>query len=222
VERAVLEASRLNEMVWNMDVQINKLNEALKDAHRSEETVGRIEGLVQQTNVTVEAITKARDDLARQSVRFEKDGRTLMDGLRTSLDRVALEKKEIDALETHPRALQGTAAETEARMEALGALQAARTAPHPGGVLREEGGRGRGQGGRSARQGRQLRADDRPPEREAREHRFHDAGGRNTLQTLRTERELAERLEQSSRSCGRGRQRRICRARRRPRRSLGG
>ena len=119
VERAVLEANRLNEMVWSMDVQINKLHEALKDAHKSEETVGRIEALVQQANVTVEAITKARDDLARQSVRFEKDGRTLMDGLRASLDRVSLEKKDIDALETRLRALQGTAAEAEARMEAL-------------------------------------------------------------------------------------------------------
>src|SRR5687768_1880668 len=99
VERAVLEANRLNEMVWNMDVQINKLNEALKDAHKSEETVSRIEVLVQQTNVSVEAITKARDDLARQSVRLERDGRTLMDGLRASLDHVSLEKKEIDALE---------------------------------------------------------------------------------------------------------------------------
>ena len=46
VERAVVEAKRLNEMVWNMDVQINRLNEGAKEAHRSEETIGRIETLV--------------------------------------------------------------------------------------------------------------------------------------------------------------------------------
>ena len=84
VERAVVEAKRLNEMVWNMDVQINRLNEGAKEAHRSEETIGRIETLVQQTNATVEGVTKARDDMARESARFEKDGRALVDGLRAS------------------------------------------------------------------------------------------------------------------------------------------
>ena len=48
-ERAIVEAKRLNEMVWNMDVQINRLNEGAKEAYRSEETIGRIETLVQQT-----------------------------------------------------------------------------------------------------------------------------------------------------------------------------
>src|SRR5260221_9335817 len=42
VERAVVEANRLNEMVWSMDVQISRLNEGLKQAARSEETVTRI------------------------------------------------------------------------------------------------------------------------------------------------------------------------------------
>ncbi len=39
VERAVVEANRLNELVWSMDVQINKLNEGLKQASRSEESL---------------------------------------------------------------------------------------------------------------------------------------------------------------------------------------
>ena len=119
VERAVVEAKRLNEMVWNMDVQINRLNEGAKEAHRSEETIGRIETLVQQTNATVEGVTKARDDMARESARFEKDGRALVDGLRASLERVALEKKEFEALDLRLRALQGAVKEAEASMEAL-------------------------------------------------------------------------------------------------------
>ena len=120
VERAVVEANRLNEMVWNMDVQINQLNESVKEAHRSEETIGRVETLVQQTNATVEGVTKARDDMARESARFEKDGRVLVDSMRASLERVALEKKEFEALDLRLRALQGSVKEAEARMEALG------------------------------------------------------------------------------------------------------
>ena len=39
LDRAAVEANRLNEMVWNMDVQIGKLNEAMKQAAKTEETV---------------------------------------------------------------------------------------------------------------------------------------------------------------------------------------
>ena len=123
VERAVVEANRLNEMVWNMDVQINRLNEGMKEAYRSEETIGRIETLVQQTNTTAQGVTKARDDLARESARFEKDGRVLVDSMRASLERVALEKKAFEALDLRLRALQGSVREAEARMEALGAKE---------------------------------------------------------------------------------------------------
>jgi len=120
VERAVVEANRLNEMVWNMDVQINRLNEGVKEAHRSEETIGRIETLVEQTNATVEGVTKARDDMVRESARFEKDGRVLMDSMRASLERVALEKKQFEAFDLRLGMLQGAVKEAEARMEALG------------------------------------------------------------------------------------------------------
>ena len=123
VERAVVEANRLNEMGWNMDVQINKLNEGLKEARRSEETIGRIETLVAQTNTTVEAVTKARDDLARESGRFEKDGRALVDTMRASIERLGLERKEFEALDSRLRVLQGSVREAESRMEALGAKE---------------------------------------------------------------------------------------------------
>ncbi|MSO83633.1 MAG: hypothetical protein EXQ53_10120 [Acidobacteria bacterium] len=120
VERSVIEANRLNEMAWNMDVQINRLNEGLKEAQRSEETLGRIGTLVQQTNATVETAAKARDDLARESARFEKDGRALVDNMRSAIERLALEKKESEALDLRLRSLQGAVREAEARMEALG------------------------------------------------------------------------------------------------------
>ena len=45
VEHAVVEANRVNEMVWAMDVQIGKLNEGMKQAAKAEETIGRIDKL---------------------------------------------------------------------------------------------------------------------------------------------------------------------------------
>ena len=40
VEHAVVQANRVNEMVWAMDVQIGKLNEGMKQVARAEETLG--------------------------------------------------------------------------------------------------------------------------------------------------------------------------------------
>ena len=45
VEHAVVEANRLNEMVWAMEVQINKLNEGARQATRTEELIERVEKL---------------------------------------------------------------------------------------------------------------------------------------------------------------------------------
>ena len=46
---AVVQANRVNEMVWAVDVQIGKLNEGIKQAAKAEETIGRIERLSDET-----------------------------------------------------------------------------------------------------------------------------------------------------------------------------
>src|SRR5919108_2994600 len=99
VERAVVEANRLNEMVWNMDVQIARLNDGMKQAARTEETVARIEKLIEETNTKADAAEKMRDELARESARFEKDGRALVDVMRTHVEKLSLEKKEFEAFD---------------------------------------------------------------------------------------------------------------------------
>src|SRR5439155_6520605 len=49
VEHAVVQANRVNEMVWAMDAQIGKLNDGMKQATNAEETISRIEKLGQDT-----------------------------------------------------------------------------------------------------------------------------------------------------------------------------
>jgi hypothetical protein len=93
VEHAVVEVSRLNEMVWNMDVQVARLNEGLKEAAKGEETVARIETLVAETTARADAATQVRDELSRESARFEKTGLVLVDTMRASLEKLGLEKK---------------------------------------------------------------------------------------------------------------------------------
>ncbi len=99
IDRAVVEANRLNEMVWSMDVQIGKLNEGLKQAARGEETILRIEKIVEETNAKVEAASKSRDEFAREAARMEKDGRALVDVMRSYVEKLGLEKKEFEAFD---------------------------------------------------------------------------------------------------------------------------
>ena len=49
VEHAVVESNRLNELVWNMDVQVAKLKDGAQQAAQVEETVNRIEVLTNET-----------------------------------------------------------------------------------------------------------------------------------------------------------------------------
>ena len=52
VEHALVQANRVNEMVWSMEVQIGKLNEGMKHAATAEETLARLEKLSADTTAT--------------------------------------------------------------------------------------------------------------------------------------------------------------------------
>ena len=78
VERAVVEANRLNEMVWSMDVQIAKLNEGSKHVARAEDTVARMEKLAQETTAQLSAATTAREEFSREFARLDKESRGLV------------------------------------------------------------------------------------------------------------------------------------------------
>ena len=106
-----------------MDVQINKLNEGLKQAARSEESLSKIDKLVAESNAQVETATKVRDEFARESARFEKDGRALVDVMRVNLEKLSLEKKEFEAFDQRLRALQGSVREAETCVDALSAKE---------------------------------------------------------------------------------------------------
>ena len=65
VEHAVVESNRFNEMVWNMDVQIAKLNEGARQAAQTDEIVQRIEQVAQESGAQLESALKSRADFAQ-------------------------------------------------------------------------------------------------------------------------------------------------------------
>ena len=119
VERAVVEANRLNEMVWAMDVQIAKLNEGSKQVARAEETVARMEKLAQETTGQLSVATSMREEFARDFARLDKESRGLVDYLKSTVERLSVDKKEFDQFDHRLRALSGAVTESEARMDGV-------------------------------------------------------------------------------------------------------
>ncbi len=119
VEHAVVQANRLGEMVWNMDVQIAKLNDGLKQAAKAEETIARIEKLSQETNAQLDAANQSRQDATRETVKLEREATTLLDAVRLQLERLSLEKKEFEAFDQRLQTLQTTVTEAEGRLDTL-------------------------------------------------------------------------------------------------------
>ena len=121
VEHAVVQANRVNEMVWSMDVQIGKLNEGMKQAAKAEETIGRIEKLTQDTTDRVDAAAKLDAQAQRESARIEKETTALLETVRAEVGGLAVRKKEFEAFDERVRSLGTTVSDAESRMEALGA-----------------------------------------------------------------------------------------------------
>ena len=82
IEHALVESNRLNDLVWNMDVQVNKLNEGTKTAARVEETVERIEKIARETAAQLDAGVTAKEAFGLELSRLDKERASLADFVR--------------------------------------------------------------------------------------------------------------------------------------------
>jgi len=71
VERAVVEATRLNEMVWAMDAQIARLTQGREQVQQAEQAVARMEEVAQATAQELAAAGAAREEFLRESSTLE-------------------------------------------------------------------------------------------------------------------------------------------------------
>ena len=103
VDRAVVEANRLNELVWAMDEKIAKLNDGHAQLAKTEEQLARIEKLAGDTTTQVEAATKVKEGWSREIARIEKDGRAMGESIRSHVERLSVEKKDLEAFDQRLR-----------------------------------------------------------------------------------------------------------------------
>ncbi len=94
VEHAVVQANRVNEMVWAMDVQIGKLNEGMKQVARADDTLARTEKLAVETHSQLESATKLRLETEREVSKLKKEAGTLLDAVSVQVDTLGVKKKE--------------------------------------------------------------------------------------------------------------------------------
>jgi len=105
-----VQANRVNEMVWAMDVQIGKLNEGMKQIARADDTLSRTEKLAAETNAQLENATKLRQETERETGKLKKEANVLLDAVRGQVDTLALKKKELEAFDERMRTLQRASA----------------------------------------------------------------------------------------------------------------
>ena len=119
VEHALIQATRVNEMVWSMEVQIGKLNQGMKQAATAEETLARLEKLSAETTARLETAARLHEETERQTASLEKRGGLLLESLHAKVGTLAVDKKEVEAVGERLRALVGAIDRAEARMGAF-------------------------------------------------------------------------------------------------------
>jgi chromosome segregation ATPase len=88
VDHALVESRRVQQMVWEMEVQINKLDEGSRRATQAEETLAKLERVCAETTARFEDAARARESFGRDVAQQEHDARGLIEVVQRHLDQL--------------------------------------------------------------------------------------------------------------------------------------
>ncbi len=123
VEHALVESRRVHEMVWEMEVQLKKLDEGSKRAARVEETLSTLERMQAASHATLEEASRARENFRQETTRQERDAQRLMETVQRQLDQLGVNKQEIETVHERLCVAQAGIAAAETRVEAVSARE---------------------------------------------------------------------------------------------------
>ena len=123
VEHALVESRRVHEMVWEMEVQLKKLDEGTKRAARVEETLATLERMQAATTTTLEEASRARENFRHDVARQERDAHSLMETVQRHLDQLAVNMQEIETVQERLRIVQAGIGAAETRVETVTARE---------------------------------------------------------------------------------------------------
>jgi len=128
IDRALLDSRRVSEMVWEMDAQIARLREGSTVAATVESTLSRLD-LLHRT--VTEKLDGANRDCARFGETVEQQHQRsaeLLHAVQSHLDRLAVNRSEIDTLAERLAATESGLANTDRQLAALAASERALSA----------------------------------------------------------------------------------------------
>ncbi len=121
IEHAIVEAHRLGEMVTAMDSQISRLTDGGQRALRVEENVERVERLVRESGEHLDQAMRTRDLMAADLVRLDRDRATLIEFGKKYEERIAGERRALDASQVRIAGLEDAVAALERSQQAVAA-----------------------------------------------------------------------------------------------------
>jgi chromosome segregation ATPase len=99
IEHAIIESNRLNEMVWNMDAQVTRLNEGMRQVTQAEEVVERLARLGREAAAQLEAAGRSREAFQADLGRLDQDRAALADFIRGYREHLDTERRQLDAFD---------------------------------------------------------------------------------------------------------------------------
>ena len=108
VEHAIVESKRVSEMVWDMDVQIGKLNEASKQMDQLDVTVNRIETVSKEINGQLDQAQKTKKSYATSLADMEKRRREIVGFIKQYTERLTIERTSFDVFDQRVKTLGTT------------------------------------------------------------------------------------------------------------------
>ena len=119
VEHALVQANRVNEMVWSMEVQIGKLNEGMKQAATADEIIARLEELSADTSERLAAAGKLYEETERQTASLERRGAVLLEGMHAQVGTLSVAQKQVETIGERLGTLVAAIDRAETRMGAF-------------------------------------------------------------------------------------------------------
>src|SRR5262249_18262947 len=123
IERAIVDARRVGEMLWEMEAQIDKLNDGAALAKRGEENLARVERLHKEVATKLEDATRNRDEFAAMGEAQRREALKALQVLQSHMDSLSLRRQEIDTLAERLRGVEAGLGDATARLTTVSAAE---------------------------------------------------------------------------------------------------
>jgi len=119
LEHAIVEQNRLSDLVWNMDAQIARLNDGMRQMAQAEGVVDRLSKAGQDAAQQLDAAHRARDLFQEEVARVDRDRAGLAEFVRANHERIDAERRQLDQFTERVGTMQASLAALETSAAAL-------------------------------------------------------------------------------------------------------